>query len=110
MPWTNDMTYVSKSIIPGVVYTGGGCAAFAFELSDAAFGDLPAREHHSISDIRVGDIIRVKNDTHSVIVLEVHSDGVIVAEGNYNYSVHWGRFISNSELGETLTYIWTRYP
>jgi len=40
MPWTNDNFYAWK----GGVYSGGyGCAGFAFILSDAAFGDLPAR-------------------------------------------------------------------
>lgn len=40
-----------------------GCVAFAFILSDAAFGSLPARMYagggFSYEDIKVGDILRV---------------------------------------------------
>lgn len=106
MKWTNDNYYAWK----GGIYSGGyGCAGFAFMLSDAAFGSLPARKHTDFSKVRVGDILRINNDTHSVIVLEVKMDGVIVAEGNYNSSIHWGRGISFSSIKETGTYVLTRY-
>ncbi len=88
---------------------GYGCAAFAFELSDAAFGDLPGRELHEFDNIRVGDIIRVENGNHSVVVLEVYSDKIVVCEGNFNSSVHWGREISRTDTS-SWTYILTRYP
>lgn len=107
MPWTNDNYYEWK----GGIYLGGyGCAGFAFLLSDAAFDSLPARQHTDFSNIRVGDIIRMNNNSHSVIVLQVKSDSVIVAEGNFNNSVHWGREISRSSIQETGTYVMTRYP
>lgn len=111
-PWTNETrSYKSYTIFPQYsYYMGQGCAAFALELSDAAFGDLPAKEHYDISGIRVGDIIRINNNSHSAIVLEVHSDGVIIAEGNINSQVLWGRKLSTADLQEKLTYIWTRYP
>lgn len=107
-PWTNDNYYGWK----GGIYSGGyGCAGFAFMLSDAAFGDLPARKLTSFaySDVRVGDILRMGNDTHSVIVLEVNDSRVIVAEGNFNSSTHWGRPISQREVMES-DYLMTRYP
>ena len=96
-----------------------GCVAFAFILSDAAFGSLPNRMYasgeFSYEDIKVGDILRVNNDTHTVIVLEVRDAGVVVAEGNISMGdhqgkVHWGRTISKEEvMGSTSHYI-TRYP
>ena len=96
-----------------------GCVAFAFILSDAAFGSLPNRMYasgeFSYEDIKVGDILRVNNDTHTVIVLEVRDVGVVVAEGNISMGdhqgkVHWGRTISKEEvMGSTSHYI-TRYP
>lgn len=49
------------------------------------------------------------NDTHSVIVLEVREDSVIVAEGNYNSAIHWGREIPKAELIDPQSYIMTRY-
>lgn len=107
-PWTNDRFYAWN----GGIYSGGyGCAAFAFTLSDAAFGDLPARmlDSFAFSDVRVGDILRLNNDTHSVIVLEVHDSHVVIAEGNYNSSVHWGRILTDQEVLAANNLI-TRYP
>lgn len=106
--WTNDNFYAWN----GGVYSGGyGCAGFAFILSDAAFGDLPARvlEEFTYTDVKVGDILRINHDTHSVIVLEVQSDRVVVAEGNYNSSIHWGRTLTKAKV-EEADYIMTRYP
>ncbi len=106
MSWTNDNTYAWKG---GYYSVGAGCAGFAMLLSDAAFGSAPARKLEEFSHIRVGDIIRMNWDTHSVIVLEVREDSVIVAEGNYNASIHWGREISLDEIRETGSYMMTRY-
>jgi len=111
----------------GGTFSGGyGCAAFAFILSDAAFGTIRAEiiatpsfqglnpvevvDEITIEDLRVGDILRTSDDTHSVVVLEVHDDHIVVAEGNFNYSVHWGRVISAEEIRATGDYIMTRYP
>lgn len=106
MRWTNDNYYSWK----GGTYTGGyGCAGFAFAVSDAAFGDVRAKIHKDYNNIRVGDILRVDNDTHSVIVLEVRENSVIVAEGNYNSTIHWGREISKARLIDASSYIMTRY-
>ena len=110
MRWTNDDYYAWN----GGDFSGGyGCAGFAFILSDAAFGHLPSRritENITIDDIRVGDILRINNDTHSVIVLEVHADHVVVAEGNYNSSIHWGRTFSAQAIADVTDYVMTRYP
>ncbi len=106
--WTNSNYYGWK----GGIYSGGyGCAGFAFMLSDAAFGSLPARmiKPVSFSDVRVGDIIRVKGDSHSVIVLEVQTDSVVIAEGNMNSSVLWGRTLKKTDV-EAATYLITRWP
>ncbi len=108
MEWTNDNFYMWNG---GGPYSGGyGCVAFAFILSDAAFGNLPARQVNTLdlSAIRVGDIIRYSG--HSVIVLEVHEDYVIVAEGNINSSVMWGRDVSLDELSDGFEHYLTRYP
>ncbi|MBR6106825.1 MAG: phosphodiester glycosidase family protein [Oscillospiraceae bacterium] len=111
MRFTNEDTYIFQHMEDGYPTYAGGCAAFAFILSDAAFGELPARYYYDLRNIRVGDILRVNEGGHSVIVTEVLDDGVIVAEGNYNSSVHWGRKLSNTEIfnGSTVYGI-TRYP
>ena len=108
MSWTNANEYAWHG---GIFDLGYGCAGFAFLLSDAAFGDLPARmvTDFTYDDVRVGDILRINNNTHSVVVLEKHSDHVILAEGNYNLSIHWGRRLDRVEV-ERGDYILTRYP
>lgn len=111
-PWSNSKCYEWKG---GIVNKGCGCAGFAFTLSDAAFGSAKAKKHTDVSKIRVGDILRLYNDTHSVIVLEVNSTGVTVAEGNmtivgsFENGVYWGRKISNSELKKDVNFIYTRW-
>lgn len=110
MPWTNDNGYEWNG---GIFSAGYGCAGFTFILSDAAFGALPARIYNNgdftFEEARVGDILRINNDTHSVIVLEVQADGVVIAEGNFNSSIHWGRQLTAAEVMAS-DYIITRYP
>jgi hypothetical protein len=82
---------------------------FAYIISDAAFGNLKAREHTNFDKIRVGDIIRLDNDSHSVIVLEIDQKGVTIAEGNYNSKIHWGRKLTMAQV-KRGNYVTTRYP
>ncbi len=123
MRWTNFEPYGSKGTkgdsyiwkggtILGNVRSGVGCAAFAFELSDAAFGNLPARVPEGkvkFENVRPGDILRINGNSHSVIVLKKTAVGVIIAEANYNKSVHWDRALSKAEV-EAADFIVTRYP
>lgn len=110
MTFTNSELYKSEKLFPDIYYTGKGCAAFATELSDAAFGEWPGRITFDFSNIRVGDIIRLADDQHSVIVLEVDGDTVTIAEANYNGTVHWGRTLSLSDAATEWNYMITRYP
>ncbi len=123
MTWTNFEPYGSEGD-EGSAYTwkGGaiygaksavGCMAFAFILSDAVFDNLPARAiergKFTFEDVKVGDILRVEGNSHSVIVLQKSAGGVTVAEGNYKKTVHWGRAMSVSAV-EKADFIITRYP
>lgn len=96
----------------GGIFRGGyGCAAFAFRLSDTAFGSLPARQFTDYKQLRVGDLLRMENDTHFVVVLEIRANAIVVAEGNYNEQVHWFREIPMTEVFSAGTvYGITRYP
>ncbi|MCI9445867.1 MAG: leucine-rich repeat protein [Lachnospiraceae bacterium] len=125
--WTDDEPYSdSKGYyrwkggpLGGSNIVAVGCVAFAFILSDTAFGSLPARMYEpgkfSYEDIKVGDILRVSNDAHTVIVLEVNAAGVVVAEGNistgdHKGKIHWGRAISKEEVMSNTSHYITRYP
>lgn len=104
MRWTNDNFYASQALRSG----GYGCEGFALICSDAAFGTLPARTHRSFEAIRVGDMIRI-GDYHTVVVLEKKENSVMVTEGNYNSSIHWGREITRSSLEREGFSVRTRY-
>ena len=73
---------------------GTGCVYFCFHLSDTAFDTLPARllrpGTFKISDVKTGDILRVEFNRHSVIVLKVYDELVVIAEGNYNKAISTG--------------------
>lgn len=67
------------------------------------------RTHRSFEAIRVGDMIRI-GDYHTVVVLEKKENSVMVTEGNYNSSIHWGREITRSSLEREGFSVRTRYP
>lgn len=106
--WGPDIYYDSMSCI------GGGCVAFAFMASDAAFGKFNKSRKISgqnwYDNIRAGDIIRVEDGTHSVVVLEKKKNSIVVVEGAYNDSVHWGRELSMNYIKKHGRYLITRYP
>lgn len=114
-PWTDDEPYSDSTgyyrwkggPLDGHNIVAVGCVAFAFILSDAAFDSLPARMYANgefeYEDIKVGDILRVNNDAHTVIALEVNEAGLVLAEGNistgdHKGKIHWGRKISKEEV------------
>lgn len=109
-PWDNSKFYKWN----GGVYSGGyGCAAFAFMLSDAAFGTSKARVHNEFGNLMVGDIVEVKQPGsdfgHSFVVLDVFDTYITIAEGNYNKQVNWGRKIPLDEIKSTGVRVLTRY-
>ena len=109
-PWTNDNYYAWK----GGVYGGGfGCAGFAFMLSDVCFDDIKAQMLSKCpSTFKVGDVVRINNDTHYVIILKIDKSTktIIVAEGNYNYSVHWGRQFTIQNMQSLCNHVLRRNP
>lgn len=110
--YDNSVKYTSDALYE----IGGGCHGFALMCSDAAFGKLPASDKHSNFDlIKVGDLVRVANNTHTVVVLEKRADSIIVAEANVvinggKGSVMWGREMSRAELAGGNFQVTTRYP
>lgn len=110
MPWTDENKYKWVNVTaPNTTYNFGGCAALAAILSDAAFGKETKAVQVMSPDpntVRIGDILRINNDTHSVVVIGTDGDKFTLVEGNYNDSVHWGRKINKST---PIVYMWTRW-
>lgn len=107
-PWDNSKKYVWKAESK-IKYTGYGCTAFAFMLSDAAFGTLPAKKHTDVDKIKVGDVVRINDDTHTIVILKVLSDRYIVAEGNVAGKVLWESEVLKSYIVDNTDYIYTRW-
>lgn len=107
MEWTNSNSYRP---LTGYYSSAAGCAGFAHLLSDAAFGKLPERRLTEFDEFKVGDIVRINNDTHSVCVLSVENDTVTIVEGNINSSIKWGRQYSLEKFNSVANYIIRRYP
>jgi len=96
---------------PNGIYTSGtGCLAFAFILSDAAFGDQKSRKHTNINDIKIGDIVRINSDTHSMVVIDKDASSFTFADGNVGGKVRWGAKMTMAELKPIFSYVYTRYP
>ena len=93
-----------------IYWAGGrGCYAFSLALSDKVFGSRKAKIHADLSRAKVGDILRLDYDNHSVVVLQHTPSYFIVVEGNYQHKIHWGRKISRKEAEKTFVYVITRY-
>lgn len=86
------------------------CSAFASELSDAVFGDLPVYHHSDYEAIKIGDILLVNDGGHAVIVVDITEKGVVVAEGNFNGKVRWGATYTKEQFVRTNGTVLTRYP
>ena len=110
MAWTNSNCYSWKG---GIYSKGCGCAGFAFMLSDVCFGDIKATKLTTCpSDFKVGDVVRINNDTHFVIILKIDLSAnlITIAEGNYNSKVHWGRTFTITQLKGLCNYVLRRTP
>lgn len=111
--WTTE----THSFNPTPNYGVQGCSAFTHSMLDELFGDtlnISAPYYWTIGGqnlshdfkLRPGDTISQGN--HIVIVTDVYDDYVIVAEGNYNGKVNWGRKIMLSDLvGATVDCYYT---
>lgn len=108
--WTNANSYAWSCGC-----SAAGCMGFAHMVSDAAFGNADFRtiendgNGNMYDKIKVGDVVRTDYNSHSVIVLEKHSDYIVVAEGNWGGQVVWGRTLSKDKINSDCAYIETRY-
>jgi hypothetical protein len=118
-PWTNeDNKYVNSVVFngyPAGCFTGVGCYGFMMDMMEYASNyEYPIRivegTYDNLPVIRVGDGVRLNNNGHSVVVLEVNGSVVTVAEGNFNKSVHWGRTIDLANSSNGFNYVATFWP
>lgn len=100
--------------------TANACSAFAGALSDYVFGkDAPATEHQNFDDIKVGDVLWIKNsDTgyaHAVLVTSLSpssADSYEYVSGNTGGEVWWkwqGYMDNWSATQKAESYVYSRY-
>jgi hypothetical protein len=104
MAWTDANRY---QLNPGFT----GCYAFSLILMDAAFGEKRSeRKYTNFNEIRIGDMVRVNDNTHSMIVIGKDNNQFTFAEGNYGGKINWGRTQTIAELKSSFNYGITNYP
>lgn len=90
------------------------CQGFATMISDMLFGsDAPISSYRDYEKIRVGDVIRIEEAEHSVVVLTKNDDYITVAECNSDFRdclINWDRKITKAYLERNTIYCLTRYP
>ena len=105
--WTIENCYWSPYLGKGC-----GCSGFAYLMSDVCFGTLKTNILNDCPNFKVGDVVRVNDDTHSVIILKIDhkTDIITITEGNYGSSIHWGRTFKAADLKRNCNYIKRRNP
>lgn len=92
------------------------CLGFAALLSDHFFMEsAPYHAYQDLSQLRIGDHIRMKEYEHSMTVVDMTEEYIVVGEVNQDYEhclISWSRKISYEEA---RSYSWdyryiTRYP
>ena len=106
--WDSSSHYKDKS-----GYEEYGCFGFAIMLQEAAFPGLYGPYRYgapsSLAQVHVGDMLSYGGyDGHTVIVIEVREDCVVVAEGNMDNGVRWGRTMTAAQVS-SIDYRWTYY-
>lgn len=90
-------------------YGNSGCYAYMTKVAEYLYGkDAKSTRHYSFKKIKVGDHIRI-NESHSVVVIKKNSNSVVVTEGNYYSSIHWGRELTKSYFKQRDFYVDTWY-
>lgn len=103
-PMTNENNKWANSVWP---FIGTGCMAFAMYVSDQVYGassPVTIIKNPSPESIKAGDAVRV-DGIHTVVAIAVDEKIIIVCEGNYNGTVHWGRVMSKESLRGHVSYI-----
>ena len=108
--WTSKNKYTFKHL-KGQTLHVNECQAFAFMMSDAAYGSLPAYISYDFGKLKPGDVIFVlagstlsdgssSSGSHALCVQSVDydKDELICCEGNYGGKVHWDAKLTISEM------------
>ena len=110
--WTctsNAVTY----LIDGVNWTGYQCHGFALKVAADIYGSSKLAnwdKRYTYRSPKVGDVIRIWGDTHTIIVTKVYSKSIEYADCNATglCRIQWGQRMSKKDLKSNFTYMFTR--
>ena len=89
------------------------CMGFAYRLASLAYGDDPRsnwstnRNASALDTLKAGDIVRYRNNGHSIWILAVEGDTVTFADCNWDghCGIRWDAEISKETLKASFTYV-----
>lgn len=95
-------------------YFAGGyqCVGFAYKMASLSLGSYPGQSgwslSYSLGTVNAGDVIRIRNDSHTIFVYKVVGDTIYFADSNFTgpCQVRWGGAYSYSQLASVFTYKW----
>lgn len=87
------------------------CMGFAHKLAYDAYGSSPRTWSTSsnLNNLKAGDVIRYKNNGHSIFVTAVNGDTITYADCNSDNhcKIMWDKTISKSVVSATLTRVYS---
>lgn len=91
------------------------CMGFAYQLAALAYDCDPRAEWSTYRDtsaldtLKAGDIVRYKNNSHSIFVTAVEGDAVTYADcnGDGHCKIQWNRSTTKTKLKSGFTYVKT---
>ncbi|MBQ6569411.1 MAG: SH3 domain-containing protein [Clostridia bacterium] len=85
------------------------CHGFALKLGYEIFGSMPStwEKRYTLDDICVGDIIRYRNNGHTVMVTDIAEEYLVVVDCNWDYhcGIDWDRPMAKSRF-TNINYIY----
>ncbi len=88
------------------------CMGFAYKMAYLSLGSYPGQsgwsQSYSLGTVNAGDVIRIRNDNHSIFIYRVDGDIIYYADCNWTgpCQVRWGAKYTYSQLSATFTYKW----
>lgn len=112
----NTSSQTCNGFCPGGTQLSWQCMGFAEKLGYDVTGYNPrnnsngwstSRSNSALDTLKAGDIVRYKNDNHSIYVLGVNGDTVTYADCNSDGHciIRWDQTISKSTLRSSFTYV-----
>ena len=99
-------------MVAGMQVAGYQCHGFALKVAQDLYGSLKKWKYvESYRTIHAGDVIRINNNSHTIIVTKVYSGSIQYADCNStgDCQIQWGKTMSRQALRKAFTYMYTKY-